>query len=252
MDIAATLPSPTSPAPGADAQHQRRARIAGVLFLVTFVSAIAGAQLYGAALTDPDFVLGDASDTGPLLGAVCELILIAANIGTALALFPLLRGRFPALSLGYVAARLVECGFIAVGILSVLTVVSLHRSPADDPATAVTASAFVALHDWTFLLGPGFVVGAGNGLLLGWMMYRSRLVPRWMALCGVIGGPLVALSGIAVLFGAYGQFSPVSAVLTLPEIVWEGALGVWLVVKGVRPRAQEDTGRLTTSHGRQR
>ncbi|WP_348786964.1 DUF4386 domain-containing protein [Leifsonia sp. NPDC080035] len=233
MDTALLSPAAATAHP----RERRLARIAGALFLVTFVSAIAGAQLYGVALTDPRFVLGGASDTGPLLGALCELILIAANIGTALALYPVLRRRFPALSLGYVAARLVECGFIAVGILSVLTVVSLQRSGTDDSSVAVTAGAFVALHDWTFLLGPGFVVGLGNGLLLGWMMFRSRLVPRWMALCGVIGGPLVSLSGIAVLFGAYGQASPVSAVLTLPEIVWEASLGVWLLVKGFRAGA---------------
>lgn len=237
MAVAATL---RLPAPAdTRVRTQRLARVAGALFIVTFVSAIVGAQLYGSALTDPGYVLGDASDTGALLGAVCELVLIAANIGTALALFPVLRRRFPALSLGYVAARLVECGFIAVGILSVLTVVTLHRSGADDPSVAVTAGAFVALHDWTFLLGPGFVVGLGNGLLLGWMMFRSRLVPRWMALCGVIGGPLVAASGIAVMFGAYGQFSPVSAVFTLPEIGWEASLGLWLLIKGFRPAALE-------------
>ncbi|MDN4612913.1 DUF4386 domain-containing protein [Leifsonia sp. F6_8S_P_1B] len=228
-------------------RHRRSSLTAGVLFLVTFVSAIVGAQLYGGALSDPRWVLGGASDTGPLIGAVCELVLIAANIGTALALLPVLRERFPALSHGYVAARLVECGFIAVGILSVLTVVTLQRAAgdsgsgsgsgsgsADGAALVTTAGAFVALHDWTFLLGPGFVVGLGNGLLLGWMMLRSGLVPHWMAWFGLIGGPLVSLSGIAVMFGAYGQFSPASAVLTLPEIVWEASLGIYLTVHGFR------------------
>lgn len=230
--------------------HRRYSLTAGVLFLVTFVSAIVGAQLYGGALGDPRWVLGGASDTGPLIGAVCELVLIAANIGTALALLPVLRERFPALSHGYVAARLVECGFIAVGILSVLTVVTLQRSAAggagDDAALVTTAGAFVALHDWTFLLGPGFVVGLGNGLLLGWMMYRSRLVPRWMAWLGIVGGPLLAVSGIAVMFGLYGQLSPVSAVATLPEIVWEASLGVYLTVRGFRrPPAVADSARMS-------
>ncbi|MEH0108669.1 DUF4386 domain-containing protein [Tersicoccus sp. MR15.9] len=233
MTIAA--PSPSAARGAALSSARRLSLAAGALFLLTFVSAIAGAQLYGTALTDPRFALGAGTATGALLGAVCELVLIAANIGTALALFPVLRRRFPALSLGYVAARIVECGFIALGIVAVLTLVSLHRSAGSEPSVAAVAGALVALHDWAFLLGPGFVVGVGNGLLLGVMMYRSRLVPRAMALCGVIGGPLMTVSGIAVMFGAYPQFSPVSAVLTLPEIVWEGSLGVWLLLKGFAP-----------------
>jgi hypothetical protein len=222
--------------------HRRYSLTAGLLFLATFVSAIVGAQLYVPALTHPGWVLSDASPAPVLIGVVCELVLIAANIGTALALLPVLRERFPALSHGYVAARLVECGFIAVGILSVLTLVSLHAAGggADDAALTTTAGAFVALHDWTFLLGPGFVVGLGNGLLLGWMMYRSGLVPRWMAWCGLVGGPLMSLSGIAVMFGAYAQSSPVSGLLTLPEIVWEASLGIYLTVRGFRPAASTE------------
>ena len=233
MDPAAALPASRVQSPTGD---RRLSLVAGLLFLLTFVSAIAGAQLYVPLLTEPGYVTSAASDNGPLLGVVCELVLIAANIGTALALFPILRERFPALSLGYVAARLVECGFIAVGILAVLTVVALHRSPGSH-ADSDTAAAFIALHDATFLLGPGFVVGLGNGLLLGWMAYHSGLTPRWLTLFGLIGGPLMSLSGIAVLFGLYGQTSPISAVLTLPEIVWEAGLVEVLTVRGLRGRA---------------
>jgi hypothetical protein len=220
----------------------RRARLAGVLFLLTFVSAIVGAALYGPALTDPQYVTGAGQDARILWGAVCELVLIGANIGTAVVLLPLLRRHSEAAAVGYVAARIVECVFIAVGILSVLTVVTLRQAvsaaPEDGSTAVVVARALVAVHDWTFLLGPGFVVGIGNGLLLGFLMLRSRLMPRPFALLGLIGGPLMSLSGLAVLFGAYGQSSTWSAVATLPEIVWEASLGILLTVVGARRAAR--------------
>jgi len=235
-------------------QHDhRRARTAGVLFLVTFVSAIVGAALYGPVLTDPAYVTGAGDDARITWGALCELVLIGANIGTAVVLFPLLRRHSETAALGYVAARIVECVFIAVGVLSVLTVVTLRRSAADlgDPGSlTAVARAFVGLHDWTFLLGPGFVVGIGNGLLLGFLMLRSRLMPRGFALLGLIGGPLMSLSGLAVLFGAYGQSSPWSAVATLPEIVWEASLGVLLTIAGVRRGARTAAPRETDAVAR--
>jgi hypothetical protein len=216
----------------------RRVRVAGVLFLITFVSAITGAVLYQPALADPASVPTGGTDVRIMVGAVCELVLIVANIGTAVALFPVLRHRTEVAALGFVTARVMECVFIAVGVLAVLTLVSL-RAHGDAASFALVAPALVALHEWTFLLGPGFVVGIGNGLLLGFALYRSGLVPRPMALFGIIGGPLMSLSGIAVLFGAYGQSSAISGVLTLPEIVWEAFLGLYLTIIGFRrPAAQ--------------
>ncbi|MDM7991355.1 DUF4386 domain-containing protein [Arthrobacter sp. zg-Y877] len=213
----------------------RTARTAGILFLLTFVSAIAGAALYAPLLTDPNYLTGPGVDTRILLGAVCELVLIITNIGTAVVLFPVLRRYSETAAVGYLAARIVECTFIAVGILSVLTVVTLRQTAGADAAEYLpVARALVAVHGWTFLLGPGFVVGIGNGLLLGFLMYRSHLVPRPMALFGLIGGPLMSMSGIAVLFGAYGQSSVLSALATLPEIIWEASLGIYLVVVGFR------------------
>jgi hypothetical protein len=217
---------------------RKRARLAGVLFLLTFVTAIVGALLYGAVLNDPHFVLGTGGDTAVITGAACEIGLVIANLGTALALFPVLRRHSESLALGYVVARIMECTLIAVGILSLLTVVTLRQdgpvSGGTDSALLVAAQSLVALHGWTFLLGPGFVAGLGNGLLLGYLLYRTGLVPRWMALLGVIGGPLVAVSGLAVMFGVYEQVSPWSALATLPEFVWELALGLYLTFHGFR------------------
>jgi hypothetical protein len=138
-------------------------------------------------LNDAAYIVGDGADTRVRLGAFCEVILIIANIGTALALFPILRRQNEGLALGYVAARVVECAVIAVGIVSLLAVVTLRQDLAGDVAGLDTVGrSLVAIHDWTFLLGPGFCVGVGNGLLLGYLMYRSGLVPRRMALLGLI------------------------------------------------------------------
>ncbi len=225
----------------------RAARTAGIFFLRTFVSAIAGAILYAPALTDPGYVEGPGADVRILLGVVCEIVLVITNIGTAIVLFPVLRRHHEAAALGYVAARIMECALIVVGMLGMLTVVTLRRSVAqgdgggggDSESYLPVARALVALHDWTFLLGPGFVVGIGNGLLLGFLLYRSGLVPRRMALLGVIGGPLMSASGIAVLFGAYGQTSVWSGLATLPEIAWEASLGIYLTFVGFRRNGPE-------------
>ncbi|MFJ6000983.1 DUF4386 domain-containing protein [Arthrobacter sp. NPDC092385] len=215
----------------------RAARVAGIFFLITFVSAITGAVLYAPVLSDPDYVTGPGADVRILLGVLCEIVLVITNIGTAIVLFPVLRRHHEAAALGYVAARIIECVLIVVGMLGVLTVVTLRQAQeggGDSASSVPVARALVALHDWTFLLGPGFVVGIGNGLLLGFLMYRAGLVPRRMALLGLVGGPLMSASGIAVLFGAYEQTSVWSGLATLPEIAWEASLGIYLTFRGFR------------------
>jgi hypothetical protein len=169
------------------------------------------------------------------LGALFELILIIANIGTALALFPILKRQNEGLALGYVTARVVECAFIAIGIVSLLAVVTLRQEGADAGSLVPVGESLVAIRDWTFLLGPGFVVGIGNGLILGYLMYRSGLVPRGMAMLGLIGGPLICLSGIGVLFDVFELGSAPQGIATIPEFLWELSLGIYLIAKGFKP-----------------
>jgi len=184
---------------------QTIARVTGILFLITFATSIPPfVYHYVPVVDDPRYILGGGADNRVLTGAFLELILIIANIGTAVVLFPILKRQNEILALGYVTARVIECVFIAVGILSLLTVVTLRQeaTAGADAGSLVTAGkSLVALHDWTFRLGPGFFVGVGNGLILGYLMYTSRLVPRGMALLGLIGGPLIIASGVGVLFG---------------------------------------------------
>jgi hypothetical protein len=207
-----------------------------VLFLITYITAIPAAfVLYPPVLDDPRYIVGGGADTSVSLGAFLELLLIIANIGTAVVLWPVLKRVNEILALGFVTARVVECAFIAVGILSLLTIVTLRQEAAAgaDAASLLTVGeSLVAIHDWTFLFGPGFVVGVGNGLILGYLMYRSALVPRGMAVLGLVGGPLIIASGIAVILGLIEAGGPLQTIAALPEFLWELSLGIWLTVRG--------------------
>jgi hypothetical protein len=192
--------------------HMRSSRqiafVTGGLFLITFLTAIPALLFFDPVLNQTDYNISAGADDRVRLGAFLELLLIIANSGTALALFPLLKRQHEAFALGFVAARIMECVFIAVGILSVLSIVTLRQdfegaASAESTSLLVTGEALVAIKDWTFWLGPGFVVGIGNGLLLGYLMFRSNLVPRPMAMLGLIGGTLICASGIAIVFDVF-------------------------------------------------
>jgi Domain of unknown function (DUF4386) len=223
-----TLPSP---------EQQQRARIFGVLMALTFITAIAGLIFYDPVLNDADYVLGDGADTRIAAGALSEILLAITAIGTAIVLWPIVRRQSETLALSYVASRIVESTVIVVGLISLMSVVTLREdfagTGADAGSLTVAGEALVAIHDWTFLLGPGFCVGV-NGIVLGWLMYRSGLVPRQIAMLGVVGGPLVFVSSAAVLFGAYDQ-DGVHFLFSIPEIAFEASIAVYTIVKGFRP-----------------
>jgi hypothetical protein len=211
----------------------------GVLFTITFITSIPALLLYGPVLDHSNYIVGAGADPRVEWGALLEVLLIISNIGTAVVLFPILKWQNEWLALGYVTARIMECVFIAVGILSVLSVVTLRKdfagSGGADAASFVTAGkSLIAIKDWTFLLGPGFVVGVGNGLILGYLMYRSGLVPRGLTMLGLVGGPLVCISGIAVILDVIDRQSTLQAIMTIPEILWELSLCIYPIVKGFK------------------
>jgi hypothetical protein len=182
---------------------QRTGRIFGWLFIATFVTSIPARLLFvnglGASWDDVRFIPGAGSTTSLKLGALLEFGLIAANIATAVVIYPLVRRQSETVSLGYVAARIMESTFIAIGLMSIISVVNVmdtlgHVSGAQATALVVEGRSLVHTYEWAFLFGPGLVVGLGNGLMLGYLMYRSSLVPRGMAMLGLIGGPLLILS----------------------------------------------------------
>lgn len=217
------------------ARDQKRARVFGVLYLITFVTSIPALLLYQPVLDDPvGYIAGAGHDHRIFLGVLLELLLILANIGTAVVILPIVRRQSEELAIGYVAARLFECAFILVGIVSVLGIVTLRREVAG-VSEGTVAYTLAAIKDWTFLLGPGWVVGWGNGLILGYLMYRSGLVPRRMAWLGLIGGPLIIGSGTAVMFGVDHPGGTLQGLATIPEGLWELSLGVYCSVRGFRP-----------------
>src|SRR6187551_879619 len=217
------------------ADDQRAARWFGVLFIITFITSIAALALFQSVLDDPaGYIAGGGKDNQIYLGAFLEFLLVLSNVGTAVVLYPIARRQNEFLAIGYVGARIIESVFIAGGIILVLGVVSLRQ---DSPDAGDLAVSLAALKDWTFLFGPGLIVPFGNGLILGYLMYSSRLVPRWMPWLGLIGGPLLLIGSIGTLFDWWGAGTTVPAILVVPEFLWELFLGIYAAVWGFRKDA---------------
>src|SRR5690349_17289391 len=204
---------------------RKTALAAGVLYLLSFVS-IPTLILY-SGLRDPNYVLGPGSGTAAIWGGVLEVIVALAGIGTAVVLYPVVKRQNQALALGFVGSRVLEAATIFSGVVILMSMVTLRQAGAG-PEALITGKALVALHNWTSLLGQGFIP-AVNAVLLGSLLYRSRLVPRMLPLLGLIGAPLLATSVVATLFGFWTQVSTQSALLTIPVGVWELSLGIYLV-----------------------
>jgi Domain of unknown function (DUF4386) len=224
-------------------EDQRNARIFGVLFIITFITSISAVAFFQPVLDDPAaYIAGDGEDNQIYLGAFLEFLLIIANVGTAVVLYPIARRQNKTLALGYVTARIIECVFLAAGIIFVLGVVSLRQ---DSPDAADLAVSLAALKDWTFLFGPGFTVPFGNGLILGYLMYKSGLVPRRVAWLGLVGGPVLLISSIGVLFEWWDRVSTVPALFVIPEFIWEAFLGIYCAIWGFRRDSPILSGALT-------
>jgi Domain of unknown function (DUF4386) len=220
--------------------QRRTARIAGVFFAITFIASIPALFLYEPLLKHANYVLGSGADTRVALGALGEIITAIAGIATAVVLYPILKRQSQSISLGYVASRTLGSTVIIIGVVSVLSVVTLRHdiggAGAGNAASLVLVErSLVAMHDWTFLLGPGFCAGFGNGVLVGYLMYKSGLVPRGTAMLGLIGGPLILASGVVIVFGGYKNGSTAASIAALREIAWEASLTVYLIVKGFKP-----------------
>ncbi len=206
---------------------------AGILYLLTFVS-IPTLAIYGP-VKSANYILGDGPDTSAIIGGILEIIVALAGIGTAVTLFPVLKKQNERLALGLVASRILESGTIFVGVAFLLSIVSLRQ--AGTGADALVVSHVLAiLYDRIFLLGQSFMPAICD-LLLGFMLYRSHLVPRGLSLIGIVGGPMLLVGYIAVLSGVVGQHAPLAGLSALPVALFEFSLGVWLVVKGFNPSA---------------
>jgi len=210
---------------------RKTALVAGVFYLLTFVS-IPTLALYGSVRA-PNYVVGPGPDTSVLLGVFLEMIVALAGIGTAVTLYPVVKRQNEGVALGFVGARVLEAATIYAGIVSLLSVVTL-RQAGGGAGALVAGQALVAQYYWTFLFGQSFIP-AVNAVLLGSLMYQSRLVPRVLPVLGFIGAGLLVAAWTLTLFGVLGQVSPATALAALPIAAWEFSLGVYLVVKGFKP-----------------
>jgi len=211
--------------------RRKTARVAGALYLLTFVS-IPTLALYGP-VHDPNYIVGPGPDSGVFSGAILELIVALAGIGTAVALYSVVKRQHEGLAIGFVGSRVLEASTIFAGVACLLSVVTLRQAGAGADALP-TGHALVAMYDRMFLVGQSFIP-AVNALLLGSLLYQSRLVPRVLPLVGFVGAPLLVASDIAVLFGLVGRSDPPVALAAIPIALWEFSLGIWLVVKGFSP-----------------
>src|SRR5215211_6525065 len=213
---------------------RKTALVAGALYLITFATSIPARVLFAPVRNDPNYILGlGLADTQILFAGLLDVLLAFACIGTAVALYPVVKRQNQGVALGFVGSRVLEAAIIVTGVVALLSVVTLRQAGAGADAL-VTGQALVGMYNWTFLFGPGFMACV-NALLLGSLLYRSGLVPRIIPLVGLIGAPLLFASDVAVLFGAWEQVSALSAIAALPIALWEFSLGVYLVVKGFKP-----------------
>jgi len=239
MAITAQAPATKTPTKRIPMTSLRKtALVAGVFYLITFIS-IPTLALYGPVKNHRDWILASGGHTAVLVGGFLEVIVALAGIGTAVTLYPVVKRQNEGIALGFVTARVLEAGMIFTGVVSLLSLVTLRQdlggaAGANPAALVTTAASHVAVYNWTFLLSQTLMPGI-NALLLGSLMYRSRLVPRVIPVMGLIGAPLLIGAVIAALFGGIDQHSSLAVLAALPVAAWELSLGLWLVVKGFKP-----------------
>jgi hypothetical protein len=216
---------------------RNHARAAGILYLITFAASLPAFFFIGSAV-NPDLTVAAGHATDLQWAGLLDFVNAVACVGTAVALFPVLKRQNQSLALGFVTSRLVEAAIIMTGVVSLLAVITLQDAAGTaggDPAAVTAVSqGLVAVRDWTFLFGPGFMA-CFNALLLGTLLYKSRLVPRFIPTIGLLGAPLLFAANIATLFGHNEQSSGITMLATLPIAFWELSVGIWMAVKGFKP-----------------
>ena len=216
----------------------RNARVSGVFYLITFAASIPAAYYFLApVLQDPNYIVGSGADTRVAIGCLLDVVNALACVGTAVAVYPVVRRQNESLALGFVTSRMLEAAVIMVGVVSLLTVVTLRQDLSGGPVAnqaslLATGHALVAIRNWTFVFGPN-LCAALNALLFGTLLYRSRLVPRAIPALGLIGAPLLLAATFAVAAGAVEQGSP-WFVGALPVAAWELSVGLYMTVGGLK------------------
>jgi Domain of unknown function (DUF4386) len=222
--------------------NRKTAKIVGVLFILAAVTAVIGLNLYNPILNGPDYLLkGSEHANQVILGAVMELILVVSAVGTATTMFPLLRQYNETIALWHVCFRFLEAIIITIGVISVLSLLTLSQefvaAGAPDPSSFHSSGIILqAIHDWTFMLGPLFMLGI-NTVMYSYIFYKTKLVPRFISILGMTGASCVFICSLFVMFGVFPQISFWGAVLAVPVAANEMILALWLLVKGFNENA---------------
>lgn len=230
-----TAPAPVHTTGQSPDPTRSHARAAGIFYLLTFASSIPALLLIAPVLNDAGYVTSAGSDTRVLWGCLLDSVNALTAVGSAVAVYAVVKRQNGSMALGFVTSRLVEAAVVMIGVVSLLAVVTMRQdfagSGADAASVTVTANALVDVRNWTFLFGPG-LMPVFNAVLFGTLLYRSRLVPRIIPTVGLIGAPLLFAAFIACLFGAIDQVSATAFFLTLPIAAWELSVGLWMTFKG--------------------
>lgn len=222
--------------------NKKAAKIVGVLFILAAVTAVAGVILYDPILSGSDYLINGSEHANQVIwGALMELILVVSAIGTATTMFPILRKYNETIALWHVCFRFLEAIVITIGIISVLSLLTLSRefiaAGAPDPASFQSSGIILkAIHEWTFMLGPNFMLGI-NTMMYSYIFYKTKLVPRFIPILGMTGATLVFVCALLVMFGVIEQVSVWGGILALPVAANEMILAVWLLMKGFNPSA---------------
>ena len=221
--------------------YRKTAIIVGVLFIIATAASFSSSVFLGALDASNYLTSISASENQVLIGMVLELIAAVSAFGTAVMLFPVLKKTMESLALGYVALRLIENIFYIVGALSLLIILTLGQGYVAGASNASyyqpLGTLLLALHDWSIWMGTLIFFGLGS-LTLNYLLYQSKLVPRFLSVWGLIGAALVLLYGLLSLFSLTpDMLFSILTILALPIAVQEMVFAVWLIVKGFNPAA---------------
>ena len=212
------------------------ATIVGVLFITATVASIVAGIFLQPVLDDPDYLnSGSANENRVAIGALLELIAAGAVVGTGVMLFPVFKKFNEGLALGYASGRSIEGVIIIIGAIGTLLLLTLGREyVAGAPAASyfqASSTLLLALRGWALVVGP-MIVFSLNDLILNYLFFQSRLIPRFLSVWGLIGAPLILAAGLLVMFGRIPPSGKIVILLALPVAVFEMVLALWLIVKG--------------------
>jgi hypothetical protein len=221
------------------ASHRKTAVVVGLLFILCTAASILSAIITAGLLDAPNYLTLLAAHDGRMVaGALAEFVWAVSAAGIAIGLYPVLRKHNRAVALGALAARTVEGALVLVGMIGLLTLLSVSQEivagAADASSFEAVGSSLLAARDWThgYVMVLAWLAGA---FMYYCLLYKARLVPRWLSGWGLVGAALCLGATVYSGFTQQLGFTPVNLAANLLIFAQEIALGVWLIAKGFNP-----------------